>query len=126
MESARKTRRFRMWATVVCVALIGVSTVALISYQTITEIRKKLADREAVCPLVPEAQKDCVKFLASLRGKITAQGQPCLLIRKVGMKSGGIPAKTSFDVSCTGVDARTRHRYEIEDGVDRPLIRVIP
>lgn len=126
MESAKKTRRFRMWATVLIVALVGASTVALVSYQTITEFRKTLADREAVCPLVPDAQQDCVKFLVALRGKITAQGQPCLLIRKVGMKPGGTPTKMSFDVSCTGVDAKTTHRYEIEDGVDHPLIRIIP
>ena len=126
MESAKTARRFRMWAIAAAGTLIGLLIVAIVGYQAIGEFQKKVAERDAVCPRVPDAQQDCIKFLAALRGKITAQGRPCAVIRKVGLKPDAITKKNGFDVSCASQDAKTLYRYEVEDVVDLPLIKVIP
>lgn len=116
----------RKWLIVIGAVLLGVLSVAVASYEAFTEVENLFADRAAVCPLIPEAQQDCVKFLVALRGKINSQGRPCKLIRKVSLKHDAMTSKTGFDVTCLSVDSKTSYRYEVEDRTDLPIVKVIP
>ena len=121
MNTAIMSWPFRKWTLVI----VGALSITLFCYAAFNEIQKKFVDKVAVCPEVPEAEADCVRFLVTLRSKIISQGHSCQVIRQVILKPSAKTPTNAFDVTCIGADNKTLYRYEVEDRIAFPTVRMI-